>query len=569
MQIAPGEMALMPRWTVPSFVRTSGRYPLGLEAVALNQLATDLAAGLPVLSRHPRYWSIYTYLIKQYWDRKRMPQNNTALGRFIKTREIVFACAALLCPRHNHKPLLSIVGSRTFRPWLSDKQHTDIPISASGPLGAYIQSGMGGYGQIYRQAMSELGLILLAEDNARVRMDAPFSEIGVAVAQAFEAAIADTVYVRRHLDQDEGNVPMDVVRELGEVSCFCQLTHHAPEHDLLTQVLLGRVQAPTEAHQQRAETIHMFLDLAAKTANVPLSEERFRKLLYYGQDGAGNEWSPDLAVHNSWRRWWLIQLRQYAVGALYSLFIDLVHWGIDQGATLRPLQFSAYGERACTLPLPSYLGLGSRTLGDTTLHELADTLSRSKLEDGWPSAQARDLGLLSEAALEVDDGRSHQISAPVAALMTLLLVRQRLGAIRLRGYLEPTQGEHLLHQMVRDGDIDRWSVATISAWLDQRIDDNAIAADALADLVREMVIDQHLRVARSKLGQAQPEDTFRFHDDSDGLLFINHHDTAVNPISIRFDAISEAIYGLGLTKARLSEEGHALTERGWEIASGN
>lgn len=134
MQVTSGNIALVPRWTIPSFVRTPGRYPLGLEAVALNQLATVLASGLPVLSRHPRYWSIYTYLIKQYWDRKRIPQTNVALGRFLKTHEIVFACAALLCARH--KPLIGVAGSDTFRPWLSDNGHTDIPISISGPLGA-------------------------------------------------------------------------------------------------------------------------------------------------------------------------------------------------------------------------------------------------------------------------------------------------------------------------------------------------------------------------------------------------------------------------------------------------
>lgn len=60
----------VPRWTIPSFRRTPGRYPLGTEAVNQNLLAQELASGLPVLSRHPRYWSFYTFVIKQFWDQK-------------------------------------------------------------------------------------------------------------------------------------------------------------------------------------------------------------------------------------------------------------------------------------------------------------------------------------------------------------------------------------------------------------------------------------------------------------------------------------------------------------------
>lgn len=401
-----------------------------------------------------------------------------------------------------------------------------------------------------------------------MRMDAPFGELGAAVAHAFGAAIANTEYVRRFLDQDEGNVPLEVVRELGEVSCFCQLAHHVPERDLLTQVLLGQLQTPTPAHRQRADTVHMFLDLAAKTADARLSEERFRTLLYSGRDRAGGVWTPDSRVHSSWRRWWLIQLRQYAVGALNDLFIDFVHWGADHGGTLRPLQLDAYDERARTLPIPAQLGMSTRTLGETSLRELVDAVSSTDLADEWPSAGALNHGLIREAAFDADSPGPSPTSGSVGALLTLVVVGQRLRAIRQHGYLRSTPEGALLSQMIYDGAQDRWSTARISEWLERQIESHISAADVLAALVRQMVVLQHLRVARGKLAQARPEDTFRFHEDSGGLLFIDHHDTTIRPISIRFDAISEALYGLGLTKARLTEEGHAPAERGWEIVSG-
>ena len=35
---------------------------------------TVLASGLPAQSRHPRYWSFYTFVLKRFWDSGRQPQ---------------------------------------------------------------------------------------------------------------------------------------------------------------------------------------------------------------------------------------------------------------------------------------------------------------------------------------------------------------------------------------------------------------------------------------------------------------------------------------------------------------
>jgi hypothetical protein len=261
---------LLPRWTVPSFERTRGKYPLGTEAVALSQLATRLASGLPVASRHPRYWSIYTYAIKQFWDSKRIPQNNAALGRFLKTREVVFACAALSC-RH-HPELSGIVGQDTLGPWV--RAHAsgsdELPLDLH-----YLKQAMGGYGQIYRGAMADLDLVVLAENNPKARLDAPFGNLGAAVADNFGQAIAGTTYARRYADQVTGSIPMGVVKELAEASCFCRLGEYRAERDLLTDVLLGRAQGHSVAHEQRAETVRLFLDLAQSTDAVLIDDARF------------------------------------------------------------------------------------------------------------------------------------------------------------------------------------------------------------------------------------------------------------------------------------------------------
>src|SRR4051812_48888248 len=171
-----------PRWTIPSFRRTPGRYPLATEAVNQGLLATELASGLPVLSRHPRYWSFYTFVIKQYWDQQRQPQNNAALGRFLRPREVVFACAALVCQQHTID-FTTVLGRDTFVPWLNQNANDDLPLNLD-----YLVQSLGGYGQVYRGALQDLGLVLGAENNTEARLDAPFDTWGSAVADAFGAA---------------------------------------------------------------------------------------------------------------------------------------------------------------------------------------------------------------------------------------------------------------------------------------------------------------------------------------------------------------------------------------------
>jgi hypothetical protein len=540
----------MPRWTVPSFERTPGRYPLGTEAVALNQLATQLASGLPVQSRQPRYWSIYTYIVQRFWESKRSPQNNAALGRFLKPRETIFACAALVCPRHGELP--GIVGRDTFVPWLRNHPDDDLPLDLR-----YLQQPLGGYGQIYRGAMADLGLILLAENNPEARLDAPFGELGSAVAESFGAAIATTTYAKRYADRDAGTIPLGVVRELAEASCFCRLVEHEPERDLLADVLLGRKQ-PGSSHRDRADTIRMFLDLAGRTHSTPLDESRYRRLLYFGGDGDGCHWQAPQAIEPMRRRWWLIQLREFVVGALNALFVDFARWGIEQGGLLRPVPVETYLARIEGLELPNLAGLPSGSMSAVHVAEVVVALDTVVTRGGWPLASsASDAVNELEVASRSDRGLSDL--APATALLTLLLAQRRLAFINREQHLTPTE-----EAMLRDGGLARLSTYEVFDWLASRSDEDRTLAEVVVELLRIMVIRQHLRVAREKL----PEDTFRFHEEQGGFRFVDHGDEGVSSISIRFLAISTALYGLGLVSAPLTEAEHAPTPRGLEIANG-
>ncbi len=569
--IDQSDIALIPQWTVPSFRSIAGRFPLGLEAVSLNIMANRLAPGLPVLSRHPRYWSIYTFLIKRFQDRGTHTNktNNAALGRYLKAHEIVFGCAALMCPHHNQEPLRSVIGADTFNPWLSKNRHlsprAQLPTSLTGELGEYLQQSLGGYGQVYRGAMIDLELILPFEMNPKAKFDVVYGEVGTAVADTFAEAIAHTRYVREYLDKDDVTIPLDVIEELGAASCFCQLRTHEPERKLLVEVLLGQAQQRAKTHAQdavtvekrlqRTETIRLFLDLAEQTQSFTLNEMCFRDLLYVGNSGK-IEWYLRQHVQQIWRQWWLIQLREVIVKALNSLFLDSVKWGVKEQADSGSANLDNYIHTVGSLPLPPLPGLPDTDLAHVSLAQLSYLLDQHSVHPVWSlsqETQQENNTLISERLLT-----SYE-PTPITFFFTLLLAQRRLAFIKQ--HVSFTRNECTLLQ---EGGKDRLSTGYILHWFEERIERDVLAVQAFTELVNEMIIAQHSKVAMGKL----PIDTFRFYDDEEGIRFTPHQDIDMSPISVRFDAISEALYRLGLIQASLSKSSHAPTQFGWEVING-
>lgn len=536
-----------PRWTIPSFRRTPGRYPLGLEAVNFGQL-DDLASGLPVLSQHPRYWSIYTWSIKRYWDRGLRPQTNAGLGRFMRRQELAFASAALLCVAHDELP--GIIGRNAIMPHLRgtpDGLHLDLP---------YLEQRMGGYGQVYRGGMAALGLVLPAELNPQAPLDAPLGELGASVADAFGAAIADTAYMRDYANLDDGTIPLEVLRELADVSCFHHLAAGGAERDLLVAVLLGTAQAPHPSHRNRAASVRLFLDLARATRDAPVEQERFRRLLYRGAEGAVS-WRPTPIVAATWRRWWLVRQRELVVASLNSLFIHLVRWGLARGGAIRLQPLADYARLLADLPV-SLDGAGPVRAGDVALRAATAACDAAIRADGWPIETAAGSPQEEEYLARADRGLA--ADAPVPSFLALLLALRRA-----RVFLEAEGAVPTERAALGDGGEERVASAHLASWLVEREAAGDSVAEAIFGLLRRHVVRQHLRVARSKL----PEDTFRFHDEGGALRFVDQGDQdGLNPISIRFTAIASALAELGLVAGPIEQPGHGLTPFGELLLDG-
>ena len=551
---------LLPRWTTPSFERTSGRYPLGLEAVALGQLDSDLASGLPVVARHPRYWSMYAWIIHRF-SQSESAKTNRALGAYLKPRESAFACAAFLHHPPPEPELSDVIGRNTFVPRLRDRSGDLFPI----PLD-YLEARLGGYGQAYRGAMADLGIVALDVATPAGMCDLPFSELGVEVAEAFGAAIADTEYARHYADDPHPEVvPIEVLRELGEASCFCRLAGHGPERSLLTRVLLGEVQRPNASHANRAATVRMFLDLADATDGHPLNEHRFRQLLYFGAEGLdnGTSWRPRDSVSTIHRRWQLIQARDYLARSLNAVLINLTRWGIGEGGLVQPVPLSDYARHIGDLTLPHEFDIGGSSLAAIPLSRLVAAIDRMVAGHGWPPSPDALSASVNEMALSEKLNALTLPETPTTAFLLALLVLRRLELLDAREENDPA-----VKAMLRYGGQERVATTMLSAWLRRAVDRDETVAGALVEMARAFVISQHLRVAGEKLASPPYQHTFRFMGHGGSLSFFDHGDTTLAPVSIRFDSINAAITGLGLIEGSLATEHHAPTTAGRDVLGG-
>ena len=146
-----------PAWLARPYQTITGQDHLGLGSVSSDQILPSLAPGINVLTTHPRYWSFYTFLLDEFWQRP-LPRTHSELSRFMRQGEFAFSVAVHLCPRHGN--LGNVNGSLKTRPLANERRATYF----SGEN--YMKSDLGGYGLYFRGVMEEVGLVGLASPPA-------------------------------------------------------------------------------------------------------------------------------------------------------------------------------------------------------------------------------------------------------------------------------------------------------------------------------------------------------------------------------------------------------------------
>ena len=554
----PADSGVRPQWTEKLYPPSQGQDHLGLGSVSSDQVLPKLSPGIVVQTVHPRYWSFYTFLLDEFWQRD-LPRTRRDFSRFYRPREAIFAVGAQVCDRAEHArfgPMQAVVGSIKA----SALAHAHPPVYDA--QFNYIKDALGGYGLYYSAAIAGMGLTLPATPVAGLPFDAPTPE-GRAVAAAFRAAVAHTTYYREYFDDDNAQVPAEVVLEYIRAACLCQLpTDVAPDRPLLRDVFLH---AGSEADAaQRRSTMRVFLDLAQQTTGHELTEDRFRRLVYYRATGDGASWAPSEPNTRTARRWRLYQAREYYAYGLNRLWRYLAEWGIAQvqmsGDVVALADWWAHVDGAFDLSaFATALGVqdpyldASSTVADVAAW-VSDTANvAGSLDDPWDvGAPVTEHGLYRWA-----DGAGDNPAVIPAAFSILALVAARIGS-RSTELAYGTDWD-----ICRDGGVSRLALSRFfNQWRDRQ---SMTLAEASRWLIGDYVIRQHERVAVAKL--AQTGDTFRFRRQGDHLRFYEAYAPAQMSNS-RFQAIATTVYELGLVDSlfgathSLSADGRRLLDEG-------
>jgi hypothetical protein len=527
----------------------TGMDHLGLASVSQDRILRALSPGINVLTIHPRYWSVYVWLLTEFWDRD-LPRTHAAWGRFLKPRERVFVAAVLSCPRHGID-IPEVAGKRRIGKELEE--------GAKGidPAAAYLKNSRGGY-PIYASAIAQLGLIILDRDTQQFRCDAP-TEAGRRVGLTVKEWVAKTKYYTDHFDDPETDVPIKVVKAYADRICLCRLAD-GPDHPLLQDAFLHGGDAG-EARARRA-SLRLLCDLSAQTAAEPVEPWAFRQLVYYQVDDDGRSYTPSSGeLGLTARRWRLYQHREFVAWAFNRWLRNICEWGLDRGGDGAAIAFSdvlATVDQADFAALALSLGVDDPGLspGDPLQALLdwarAESGSQVGLDDPWDIARA----LCEDRVLDLLRDLNTFGDETTAGILTLLA----LCATRLW----PKEYELTYVDdwpLVRAGGARRLSVDRFISDVKAQARAGATIAEAGRWFLEYCVIRQHHRVALGKL----PDDTFRLQLDAGRVRFVNET-VAVEMNDSRYRALSTIAAELAWTKP-MTEQKHALTSAGKRLVA--
>lgn len=169
-----------PFWTEKLYRPSGGQDHLGLGSVSSDRILRTLAPGINVLTVHPRYWSFYSFVLDEFWQR-RLARTRRSFAGFYRPCESIYAVAAHLCDRPEHEmhgPMRGVVGTDKARPYAAQAR------DGLAERGGDALAGWGGY--VERDA------------DLRQRRDQQAGRgNGCAVVQAVPAQVAVDILVHR------------------------------------------------------------------------------------------------------------------------------------------------------------------------------------------------------------------------------------------------------------------------------------------------------------------------------------------------------------------------------------
>lgn len=547
----------VPYWTEKMYRPGGGQDHLGLGSVVTDRILPRLSPGINVLTIHPRYWSFYAFVLSEFWARD-LPRTKSALKEWYRPLECIYSVACSLCEGPDHWG--SPIGTRKIGSLVSEEP------DSFDPRFHYMDSPMGGYGLYYATVMQTVGLVALADRRLGLSVDAVTPD-GQLVAAAFRSMVEETEYYQNWIDRHDEAVPYDVVAKYGDAACFCRLREPtAADRPLLADAFLHRGN-PTESAGRR-ETLRFMCELAAQTAEAPVDQSAFRRLVYFGADhndveAEGATFEPNKSTLRAARRWRLYQCREYFNASINEMWRRLTYWGLERDGDLFPVPMSEVRESldhidfdglasSMEVALPD-AGLGA----ESRFEELLDWVTQvgrvtGELDDRWAlDAELTEDDLvtwLDYGRFTTEPGADHL----AAALALVAFVAARLWRSEL-ALVEPEDWFPVV-----EGGRERLGMQRFLTQLRERVAAETTVGEVTEWLTMEYVVSQHERVATAKL--ATTGDTFRFRREAGRLRFFEK-DAIVGMNDSRFNALATFLFELGWS-GYLYEPDHGLSAEG-------
>lgn len=529
-EAVPPPVRGLPEWIEPTFRFREGLDPIGLRALTAGRIVSRLTPAVLALSDRARYVSFYAWLLKRYAEQRR-PLSMTALGNYILAREYEFGLAVRLCPNGCGS---SPMGMRRIAPVVAQQP-------AEYARGESVESPQGGYGLYYRSPMLALELVrppgtMLGEEAIKLDVLNRGFPTAVAIADAFEAAVADTDYVRLYLDR-EGPIPAGALIEYAAHGCLCRLPDHPIERGLLRSAYLEQSAGqPGDDVARRREAFALFLDLVDRGAGPERGDDQFRWAIWtaFGNGPSGSE-----ARDGALARW-------AALAAINFIQDGINRMWVDGGRALREADRGGGLDWTTLAGVASGLAAGEpltmpggpvETTPDRDMREFAAEVARS----------AAAAGLVEILAWSRTDRRA------IAGAALILAV----------------------HTQLPDGDaVDpAWfDVATVNGdWqpgllalsgrLRERLAKGGTLGELMVWLLDHLVVRPHENNAYSKL----PDFTFRWRWEAGRLRFYDHPIAWDALGDLRSSAMTRLLTDLGFLVA--TADGAALADDGRNFAA--
>ena len=361
--------AQWPQWTTELTAhQVTGEDHLGVESAA-QSYQQFLVPGIITTTDHARYYSFYSWVLYRFIND---PDSTRLLrdfrGPYFKRHE-----AALIAASYGNHPELGgypgLVGRDSAdRIWSSGD-----PISLDAP---YFKNELGGFGQYYRSAMQAMGLVA---DSEHPRWVYRLTHRGEALAQAFEASIADTAYFQALQQGELATLSREEAIKYGQHACICpEALASGQDLEPLRDAFFRLDQTGVEnPHVRRRLTLGVVLDLVHNTGGEVV-HDLIRPALYLGEYRDGLTYTPDARLLAWMRRWRMVQVRQlytFGLQCLWAAF--LLHLGDDNGGMTFENYLGWVGEQLpnglVTMPFSVYLDSLGRAVG---------------LSSGWQDASA-------------------------------------------------------------------------------------------------------------------------------------------------------------------------------------